>query len=117
MNRSKRPFTLIKNDMLWRDSDFVKLSIKAKMLWIYLRSKYNPNQETRNPATGEIVIYLTYSELNKIKGFHTVAIKTAFNELIKNNFIKVSFRGGLNRAPSGYTFIGKYSNFPNQRKK
>jgi len=114
-NRSTPPFVLVKIEML-RDQKYQRLSITAKMLWIYLRGQYNPNKENINPATGEIQVNLTYKQMITTKGFSPKSMTRAIRELIKNDFIRKTEQGGRLNGMSAYSFTGKYAPFPKQDK-
>jgi len=108
---------LIKISML-RSKEFRQLSPTAQLLWIYLRANFNPmNPDCTNRATGRDQVYLSYSEIKTVNGFHSSAtISKAFKELIDNGWIQVAERGGLYAGPSAYYFIGPYGQFPMSQK-
>lgn len=114
-NRSEPPFVLVKIEML-RDKKYQRLSITAKMLWIYLRGQYNPYKPNINPATGEIQVNLSYKQMAKGKGFSPKAMSRAIKELISSGFIKKTEQGGMLKGMSAYSFTGKYAPFPKQDK-
>ncbi|GEM_PF-965195 len=116
-NRSNPPFVLTQIRML-RSPEFRKLSPTAQLLWIYLRANYNPlNPECTNRATGRDQVYLSYSELKTVNGFHSSAtISKTFKELIDNGWIQVAEKGGLYAGRSAYYFIGPYGKFPLSQK-
>jgi len=110
--RSKRKFVLLYKDLLWKDNDFRKLSSSAKVLYIYLRSKYHP--DNTNPASGIPEVKLPYREMEGI--LHPTAMSRALKELIKAEFIAISQKGGRG-CPSAYRFVGKWSFFPEGKRK
>jgi len=115
-NRSGPPFVLVKIEML-RDKKYQRLSNTAKMLWIYLRGQYNPYEENKNPATGEIQVNLSYKQMVKSKGFSPKAMSKAIKELISNGLIKKTEQGGMLNGMSAYSFIGEYASFPKSKKR
>ena len=102
-----------------RDPEYQELSLVAKLLWIILRSEYNPhNPECTNLATGQAQVHLPYSRLKKINGFKSSAtISKALKELINKNWLVVTEHGGLYNGKSAYAFLGKYAPFPNRTNK
>ena len=90
---------MVRKDML-EDEDWIKLSSPAKIIWIYMRSKFN------NKTLSEIT--MTYSELRKLYTPKTVS--RSFIELQEKGFIEQTAKGGLNN-PSKFKFKGKYANF------
>ncbi|PIS28178.1 MAG: hypothetical protein COT43_06955 [Candidatus Marinimicrobia bacterium CG08_land_8_20_14_0_20_45_22] len=116
-NRSQPPFVLTLIAML-KDKSWRSLSSNAKVLWIYLRSKYNPNDEKRNLATGKIQVRLSYSEMATVQDFKSPKSMTkALSELKNAGWIEISEQGGLMKGQSAYTFTGKYADLPNQKRK
>jgi len=125
--KEKQPrFALVKHEMLNDDAEWRRLSSTAKVLWIYLRSRYNPYKEDRNLATGEIQIKLSYKEMSgdkkrKIEGVRdfssTKSMRKAICELVNAGFIKQTEKGGKYGGASAYAFIGEWGKFENGRKK
>jgi len=120
-NRAKGwPYLLVENKML-RDENFYKiLSAKAQLLFIYLRSAYNPRDpdyDCINKATGKIQVKLAYSYISKINGFHSYAtINKTLRELIENGWIEIAEQGGKYGSLNAYTFPNKYGAFKNEKK-
>jgi len=110
-NRSKPKFVLIYKALL-ADPDWRKLSSAAKVLYIYLRNKYHPDNV--NPASGTPEVKLLYREMSDV--LHPESMSRAISELIQANFIAISQKGGKTR-PSAYKFVGKWSFFPEYQKK
>jgi len=94
------PFVRIRRDML-KDPEWRKLSNSAKVLWIYLRAKFN--YKTKDEIT------LAYLEMKDIMSSRTVS--RALNELIQDNWIKKTKQGGLYGGLCTYKFNGKYKDF------
>ncbi|MFH1212886.1 MAG: hypothetical protein V1681_02265 [Candidatus Neomarinimicrobiota bacterium] len=111
MNRSKRKFVLIYKDML-ADPDFRKLPSAAKVLYIYLRNKYHPDNV--NPASGIPEVKLRYREMSGV--LCPESMSRAFSELIQANFIAITQKGGKT-CPSAYRFAGQWAFFPEYQKK
>ena len=107
------PFVLVKSDLL-KDKTWRKLSSTAKVLWIYLRSKFNPYKEDINPASGKLQVRLSYSEMRDIRDFSsTKSMRNAICELQKAKLIEITEKGGKYAGASAYSFTGKFSKFPN----
>jgi len=111
LNRSKRKFVIIYKDLL-ADPDFRKLSAAAKVLYIYLRNKYHPDNV--NPASGIPEVKLRYREMADV--LHPESMSRAFSELIRANFIAITQKGGKT-CPSAYRFVGKWAFFSEYQKK
>jgi len=93
-------FVAVRRDLL-KDPEWRKLSNSSKILWIYLRSKFN--YKTKDEIT------LSYSEMKDIMSPATM--NRAFKELISNNWIEKTKYGGLFGGHCKYRFIGKYKDF------
>jgi len=84
-----------------RCEEWKKLSSRAKLLYIYIKSKYNSYNN------GEIRLY--YSELKGICGISSPAtISKASQELQSKDWIKRTKCGGLYRYFNEYRLTGKY---------
>ena len=94
------PFVMLKKDLL-KDPDWKKLTNSAKILWIYLRAKYN--YKTKGNVT------LAYSEMIDMMSTRTVS--NALKELIDNGWIEKIKQGGLYGGLCSYRFIGKHKEF------
>lgn len=106
--RTNRSFVMISRSMLFRCEEWRGLSPKAKILYLYLKAKYNGSNN------GNIRLY--YSELNGIKGFSSDATKSrAFQELVRNNWVrKMSIRiAGSCRNNNDYQLTGEYDELVN----
>jgi hypothetical protein len=98
----KEPFVAIYIALL-KDPSFRKLRNSSKVLYVYLRSKFN--LRTFNEVT------LAYSEIDFMS---SRTISAAFKELQKKGFIKkVSYGGlkGCGGSVSKYKFIGPFKHF------
>jgi hypothetical protein len=94
------PFVMIRLDLL-KDPEWRKISNSAKIVYIYLRAKFNC--KTLNEVS------LTYSEMNDIISSKTMS--EALKKLIKGNWIERVNYGGLMSGSSTFKFTGKYKDF------
>ena len=100
-NRTNKSFVMIGRRMLLKTNEWKSLTPSAKLLYIYLKSRYNGSNN------GEIQLH--YSELKGIKGLssnNTVA--KAFQELEKKGWIKKTRIGGLYRYVNEFELTGTY---------
>lgn len=98
--KSNIQFVMIFLDLL-KDPKWRNLSSSAKITYIYMRSKFNRKDLNE--------ISLTYSEMADLMSKTTLS--SAFKELIVNEFIKKTKKGGLYGGKCKYKFIGKYKEF------
>ena len=84
-----------------KDSDWRKLHNSTKVLYIYMRAKFN------NENLSEIT--LAYSELKDMMS--TATISNALKELINSKWIEKTKYGGLFGGVCKYKFIGKYKDY------
>ena len=96
-----KSFVMLGREMLFRCQEWQNLAPSAKILYAYLKAKYNGSNN------GHICLH--YSELTKIRGFksHSV-IASAFKELEKEGWINRAHKGGLYRYTNEYFLTGKY---------
>ena len=94
------PFVMIRKDLL-KDPEWRKLSSSAKVLYIYLRAKFN--YRTLSEVT------LAYSEVKDMMSSKTIS--RVFKELTKEGWIERVKLGGLYGRISTYKFIGQYKDF------
>lgn len=94
------PFVMLRRDLL-KDPEWRELSSSAKIVYIYLRSKFCQ----RTLENGDVT--LSYGEIDDM--FSTATISNAFKELSKNGWIKKTKQGGLFGGICHYRFTGKYS--------
>ena len=94
------PFVMIRQDLL-KDPNWRKLSSSTKVLYIYLRAKFN--YKTQDKVT------LAYSEVKEMLSARTVS--RSLKELIQGNWIKKTKQGGLYGGLCSYEFNGKYKDF------
>ena len=94
------PFVMIRQDLL-KDPKWRQLSSSAKVLYIYLRRKFN--YKTLSEVT------LTYAEMKDVMSTKTMS--RAFKELINDGFIDKDKQGGLYGGISTYIFVGDYKDF------
>ena len=100
-HRDTIPFVRIAKDMLVHCKEWKELSAAAKLLYQYIKTKYNGSNN------GEIK--LTYSELKGIKGISSPGtISKAQEELVKAEWIKITQHGGLYRYFNLYKLTWKY---------
>lgn len=103
MSRKKHkagPFVMIRQDLL-KDNEWRKLSSSAKLVYIYLRAKFN--YKTLSNVT------LAYSEIKDMLSSRTIS--KAFKELINGGWIEKVTPGGLFGGVTVYKFIGPYKDF------
>ena len=94
------PFVMIRRDLL-KDPEWQKLSNRSKVLYVYLRAKFN--YKTKESVS------LTYSEMKKVMNPRTM--HKAFEELEKGKWIEKTKLGGLFGGVCTYQFIGKFKDF------
>jgi len=103
MNNKKQkspPFVMIRQDVL-KDSEWRKLSSSAKVIYIYLRSKFNYRTLSE--------VSLAYSEIKDM--FSSKTISRAFKELVEKGWIEKVKKGGLYGGVCTYKFTGPYKDF------
>lgn len=110
------PFVLIDVKML-RDHEFRKLSLAAKMLWVFIRAEYYPKNLSHQKGTGKLQFYLPYSSMEDVKGLKKDAMSRAIKELVKAGFIEITEHGGLFEGKNAYHFVGEYAEYKNKKKK
>lgn len=92
-------FRALLQDPAWRS-----LSNSAKVLYIYLRSKFNTSTFSE--------VSLAYSEMKGVKGLSsTTTISSAFKELQSTGFIEKTKHGGLYGGVCKYKFTGEFKDF------
>jgi len=97
------PFVAVYRALL-KDQAFRSLSSSAKVLYIYLRSKFNT--ETFSEVS------LAYSEMKGVKGLASSrTISEAFQELQKAGFIEKTKYGGLYGGVCKYKFVGEFKDY------
>jgi hypothetical protein len=94
------PFVMIYRDML-KDPDWRKLSNSAKIVYIYLRSKFNSSDLSE--------VGLSYSEIKDM--ISSATLSNAFKELTTKKWIEKTKYGGLFGGVCKYKFVGKYKDF------
>jgi len=96
-----RSFVAIERNVLRRCPEWRRLSLRAKVFYFYLKSKYN--------AINNGEIQLHFSELQDMPGFTSRgAFYAAKKELISTGWIEQTNPGGLYRNPNTYKLTGKY---------
>ena len=100
-HRETIPFVWIAKDMLFNCKEWKELSSAAKLLYQYIKTKYNGSNNGK--------IRLPYSELKGIKGISSPGtISKAQVELVRNEWIKITQHGGLYRYFNLYKLTWKY---------
>lgn len=95
------PFMRLERKMLFGCVEWKQLSPRAKILYCYIKAKYN------GANNGKIRLY--YSELRGIKGFKSdFVIAAAFKELQDKEWITRTQLGGMYRHFNEYSLTGKY---------
>ena len=113
-NRSKPKFVMVMDSML-NDPRYYSMRPRSQILWIYLRSKYNPFKVETNSATGLIQVRFPKKELHEINGLsHPNTLQNALDELAKNGFIR---ENQIHHYDILISFVGNYAKFPNSKKK
>ena len=87
--------------VLLRDPSWRALSSSSKVLYIYLRGKFNTS------TLGEVS--LAYSEIKDMMS--TKTISRAFKELQDKGFIEKTKHGGLFGGVCKYKFMGQFASF------
>ena len=105
MKKGKRDYYLsfvgIERRVLHRCESWHALSLRAKIFYIYLKSKYNGKNN------GEIQLH--FSELSVQPGFTSRrAFYCAAKELVEAGWVERTNMGGLFRNPNTYKLTGKY---------
>jgi len=88
---------MVYSDLL-KDKTWRKLSNSAKVLYIYLRNKFN--KETLN------ILTLTYTEMKDVMS--TATMSKGLKELTKADFIEVTKMGGLFGGSCRYKLKGEF---------
>lgn len=90
--------------MLLRSEAWKALSAAAKILYLYVKCKYNGSNN------GEIV--LNYSELRGVRGVCSPStISKAFRELERSGWITRTQVGGLYRFQNKYSLTGTHDEY------
>ncbi len=91
---------MLRRDLL-KDPEWRELSSSAKIVYIYLRSKFCHKTLENGDVT------LSYGEIDDM--LSTATISNSFKELSKKGWIKKTKHGGLFGGVCHYQFTGKYS--------
>ena len=94
------PFVMVRRDLL-KDPGWRKLSSSSKVLYIYLRAKFN--YKTKDD------ISLSYQEMKDV--LSPATMNRAFKELLKEHWVKKIKQGGLFGGLCSYKFNGQYKDF------
>ena len=94
------PFVMVRKDLL-KDKSFRALPSSSKVVYLYMRGKFN--HKTLSDVT------LTYSEVSDM--FSTRTLSNAFKILESEGFIKKTHQGGGHGNSSIFNFTGKYKDF------
>ena len=84
-----------------KSPEWRKLSSSAKVVWVYMRAKFNTKTFSE--------ITLTYSEMADLMAPAT--LKRSFKELIDCGFIVKTKQGGLMGESNHYQFNGQFKHF------
>ena len=99
--RDSPPFIRCEKDMLFNCSGWKELSPSAKLLYIYIKSRYNGSNNGK--------IKLPYSELSGIKGISSSkTISNAQLELKQKGWISISQHGGMYRYFNLYKLTWRF---------
>jgi len=105
--KSCPPFIWLSRRLLLKDENWKQLSPAAKVLYLYLKSKFNGSNNGK--------IKLQYVKLQTIRGFKNPrVISAAFKELEIKEWIKRQKVGGLYRYRNEYQLTGKYDELLHQ---
>ena len=94
------PFVAVRRDLL-KNPEWRKLSSSAKVLYIYMRSKFNYKTLSE--------VSMSYSEMKDMLAAPTLS--RAFKELMTSNFIEKTKQGGLMGGVCSYKFKGEFKEF------
>lgn len=94
------PFVAVYRSLL-KDPTWRKLSSSAKVIYIYLRSKFN------DATLSEVT--LAYSEIQDMMSTQTIS--NAFKELQESGFIEKVKNGGMYGGATSYKFLGEHRHF------
>ena len=90
---------MVRKDLL-KDKEWQKLSNSAKILYIYLRGKFN------HKTLGEVT--LAYSE---VKFMNSATVSRGFKLLQEKGFIEKTKKGGLFGGVTTYRFVGTFKDY------
>ena len=93
-------FVMVRHDLL-RDLNWRKLSSSAKVIYVYLRAKFNYKTFQE--------VSLAYSEVKDMMSSKTIS--RAFKELQQAGFIEKTKHGGLYGGVCAYKFVGQFRDF------
>lgn len=94
-------FVMIGRGTLLRSNEWKGLSAAAKILYLYLKAKYNGSNNGQ--------IRLHYSELRGVKGISSPStISRAIRELEQKGWLEITNLGGLYRRINEYRLTGTY---------
>ena len=94
------PFVAVYRALL-KDPGWRNLSSSAKVIYVYMRSKFNTSTFSE--------VSLAYSEVDDMMSSRTIS--RAFEELQKTGFIEKTKLGGLYGGVCKYKFIGEFKDF------
>lgn len=96
-----RDFFMVGRGMLFSCSEWKELSAAAKILYLYIKGKFN------GCNNGEIRLH--YSELRHVRGISSSSTISKANRLLEEKgWITITKRGGLYRHYNLYALTGKY---------
>jgi len=99
--RDSPPFARFEKDMLLNCSGWKDLSSSAKLLYMYIKSKYNGSNNGK--------IKLPYAELSGVKGISSSrTISKAQLELTTKGWIQITQYGGMYRYSNLYKLTWRF---------
>ncbi len=108
--RDRRPFVALHKELINNPEYMEKLSLRAKVLYQMIKTKYNPNKNSG-------LIRLPYREVIKKKcpGLRRFdPVSRAFKELINQGWLEVAEHGGLFGKVSLYRLTFKWDKYGRQ---
>ena len=92
------------------DSEYLDLSVRARMVYICIKSAYLPGKSGLLGNNGQITF--SYDALKKGSGFNSdTTISNAIRELEEKGWILITERGGLFRGLSKYEITGRFDRY------
>jgi len=101
MKKNRLPPFVALYKALLKDQNWRKLSSSSKVVYVYLRNKFNTNSLSQ--------VSLSYVEIGDMMSTGTV--NRAFKELQQKGFIEKTKQGGLFGGVCLYKFIGPFKDF------
>lgn len=102
-NAKAPPFVMIKKELL-RSPEWKELSKPTKLVYIYLRAKFNGSNADD--------LRLPYTEVKQYLGLSSATTTKSFKELANKEWVERTQYGGLHRFSTSYKLIGKWGRLP-----